>query len=133
MAQEGLLLRVDGSRRDWLESRGPILTLVGGIDDATSRVTGATFRMAEDAAGYFLMLAQTARRARAPGGHVLGPRSASARSWVCVRQCFYSVPAWSAGRTLTARIGDTAIEVTDAGSVVARHERSTVRGSRPLC
>ena len=62
MAREGLLLQVDGSRHDWLEGRGPILTLVGGIDDATSRVTGGTFRMAEDAAGYLLMLAQTARR-----------------------------------------------------------------------
>jgi len=61
MAQEGLLLQVDGSRHDWLESRGPILTLVGGMDDATSEVTGGTFRMAEDAAGYLLMLAQTAR------------------------------------------------------------------------
>jgi transposase len=67
MAKEGLLLQVDGSRHDWLESRGPVLTLVGGIDDATSRVTGATFRAAEDAAGYFLMLAQTASRYGLPG------------------------------------------------------------------
>jgi transposase len=55
-----------------------------------------------------------------------------ARSRVCVRQCFYSVPARFAGRTLTARIGGTAIEVTDAGTVVARHERSTIRGSQTL-
>lgn len=61
MAREGLLLQVDGSRHDWLESRGPILTLVGGIDDATGTVTGGTFRAAEDAAGYFTMLTQTAR------------------------------------------------------------------------
>jgi len=40
---------------------------VGGIDDATSRVTGATFRAAEDAAGYFTMLAQTAHRHGLPG------------------------------------------------------------------
>jgi transposase len=67
MPREGLLLQVDGSRHDWLEGRGPWLTLVGGIDDATSRVTGATFRAAEDAAGYFTMLAQTARRHGLPG------------------------------------------------------------------
>jgi transposase len=67
MAREGLLLQVDGSRHDWLEGRGPVLTLVGGIDDATSRVTGATFRLAEDAAGYFLMLTHTARRLGLPG------------------------------------------------------------------
>ena len=67
MAREGLLLQVDGSRHDWLESRGPLLTLVGGIDDATSRLTGATFREAADAAGYFIMLIQTARRYGLPG------------------------------------------------------------------
>lgn len=31
----GVLVQVDGSRRDWLEERGPWLTLMGGIDDAT--------------------------------------------------------------------------------------------------
>lgn len=62
MAREGMLLQVDGSRHDWLEGRGPVLTLVGGIDDATSRVTGATFREAEDAAGYFSLFTLTARR-----------------------------------------------------------------------
>lgn len=55
-----------------------------------------------------------------------------AKARVCVRQCFYSVPARYAGRQLTARIGGTAIEVTDAGSVVAVHERSVVRGSQTL-
>jgi len=29
MAKEGCLLQVDGSRHDWLEGRGPYLTLVG--------------------------------------------------------------------------------------------------------
>ena len=49
---------VDGSRHDWLEGRGPSLTLVGGIDDATGQVPGAIFREQEDAQGYFLMLRQ---------------------------------------------------------------------------
>jgi len=40
MAQAGLLVQVDGSRHDWLEGRGPWLTLVGGIDDATGIVVG---------------------------------------------------------------------------------------------
>ena len=61
MAQAGMLLQTDGSTHDWLEDRGPRLTLVGGIDDATSAITGATFRAAEDAAGYFLMLTETVR------------------------------------------------------------------------
>ena len=55
-----------------------------------------------------------------------------AKARVCVRQSFYSVPARYAGRRLVARIGGSAIEATDAGSVVARHERSTVRGSQTL-
>ena len=58
MAKEGCLLQVDGSRHDWLEGRGPYLTLVGGIDDATGLVDGATFREQEDAQGYFLVLRQ---------------------------------------------------------------------------
>ena len=56
--QEGMLLQADGSRHDWLEGRGPWLTLLGMIDDATNEVVGATFREAEDAAGYFLVLQQ---------------------------------------------------------------------------
>jgi len=59
MAQAGLLLQTDGSTHDWLEDRGPRLTLVGGIDDATSTITSAGFRVAEDAAGYFAMLTET--------------------------------------------------------------------------
>lgn len=62
MSKAGMLLQTDGSRHDWLEGRGPELTLVGGIDDATGTVTGGVFRAAEDAAGYFEMLVQTARR-----------------------------------------------------------------------
>jgi len=59
MPREGMLLQADGSRHDWLEERGPQLTLIAGIDDATGVVTGGTFRLAEDAAGYFEMLRQT--------------------------------------------------------------------------
>lgn len=62
MPQEGLLLQLDGSRHDWLEGRGPWLTLVGAVDDATGRITGATFRDQEDTAGYFEILRATIRR-----------------------------------------------------------------------
>jgi hypothetical protein len=60
MSQAGLLLQVDGSRHDWLEGRGPWLTLVGGIDDATGIVTGAIFREQEDTAGELVVLTQRA-------------------------------------------------------------------------
>jgi transposase len=35
MAAEGSLLQIDGSPHPWLEERGPQLTLLGAIDDAT--------------------------------------------------------------------------------------------------
>jgi transposase len=55
-AQEGMLLQMDGSRHDWLEGRGPWLTLIGAIDDATGTVPAALFREQEDAQGYMLAL-----------------------------------------------------------------------------
>jgi transposase len=52
----GMLLQTDGSDHDWLEGRGPGLTLIAYIDDATGVVPGAVFRDEEDAAGYMLAL-----------------------------------------------------------------------------
>ena len=54
--QEGMLLQIDGSQHDWLEGRGPYLTLVAAIDDASGKVAGALFREEEDAQGYLLLL-----------------------------------------------------------------------------
>ena len=59
--QEGMLLQIDGSRHDWLESRGPYLTLVGAIDDATGTVPYALFREQEDAQGYFMLLSEVVK------------------------------------------------------------------------
>ncbi|MEO7117867.1 MAG: ISNCY family transposase [Candidatus Limnocylindrales bacterium] len=67
MAREGQLLQVDGSRHRWFGPERPFATLVAGIDDATGRVPGATFRAQEDAAGYFTMLLQTVTRCGRPG------------------------------------------------------------------
>jgi len=53
--QAGMLLQIDGSRHDWLEGRGPYLSLAGAIDDATNEVTAALFRLEEDAHGYMLL------------------------------------------------------------------------------
>lgn len=55
-AMEGMLLQTDGSDHDWLEGRGPGLTLIAYVDDATGEVPGAVFREEEDAAGYMLAL-----------------------------------------------------------------------------
>jgi len=54
--REGMLLQIDGSRDDWLEGRGPYLSLIGAIDDATGKVPFALFRDEEDAQGYALLL-----------------------------------------------------------------------------
>jgi transposase len=67
MPRAGQLLQTDGSRHDWLGDRGPRLTLIGLIDDATGRVTAATFREQEDTAGYLEVLAATLRRHGVPG------------------------------------------------------------------
>jgi transposase len=58
----GMLLQIDGSRHDWLEGRGPYLSLVGGIDDATGLVPWATFHDQEDAHGYFELIRVVLRR-----------------------------------------------------------------------
>lgn len=52
----GMLLQVDGSDHAWLEGRGPRLTLLGAVDDATGEVVAARFRHEEDAHGYMLLL-----------------------------------------------------------------------------
>lgn len=41
--REGQMVQFDTSDYDWLEGRGPKLYLIGGVDDATSKVAGAKF------------------------------------------------------------------------------------------
>lgn len=65
--QEGMLLQIDGSRHDWLEGRGPYLTLIGAIDDATGTVPYALFREQEDAQGYFILLQRIVQSQGIPG------------------------------------------------------------------
>jgi len=56
-AQEGMLLLIDGSCHAWLEERGPELTLLGVIDDATGKVPAAHFQLEhENSAGYLRLL-----------------------------------------------------------------------------
>ena len=65
-AQAGMLLQLDGSRHAWLEERGPWLTLIAAIDDATGTVPVALFREQEDAAGYLALLLQVVRSVGVP-------------------------------------------------------------------
>jgi transposase len=54
----GLMLQIDGSDHEWFEERGPRLTVLGAVDDATGEVVAALFRREEDAHGYMLVLRQ---------------------------------------------------------------------------
>lgn len=67
MVREGQMVQTDGSRHQWFGPDQPYATLIGVVDDATSRLTGATFRAAEDAAGYFTAFSQTATGYGLPG------------------------------------------------------------------
>lgn len=61
MPQAGLLVPCDASPYAWLEDRGPVLSLHGAIDDATSTVLGLHFRPQEDTVGHLQVLAQVLR------------------------------------------------------------------------
>lgn len=65
-AREGEMLLLDASLHRWLEDRGPQLTLLGFLDDATRQVLVAAFFPTEDARGYFLLLRRLLRRFGVP-------------------------------------------------------------------
>jgi len=53
----GMMVLTDASRHDWLEGRGPELTLIGLQDDATSQILSAHFQLeAENTLGYLRAL-----------------------------------------------------------------------------
>ena len=55
-AREGEMVLLDASLHRWLQDRGPQLTLLGFLDDATRKVLVAEFFPTEDARGYFRLL-----------------------------------------------------------------------------
>ena len=125
MPQAGLLVQVDGSRHDWLGDRGPRLTLVGAIDDATGILTGATFRDQEDAAGYLVVLRDTIRAHGLPG------------AWYHDRHGIFETPA-GASLTLEEQLTDTrtltqvgrALAELGIGSIAARSPQAKGRIER---
>jgi transposase len=62
MPQEGMLLQVDGSHHAWLEDRGPVLTLLLAIDDATGMAAHALFQSGETTQGYLLLMQGVLKR-----------------------------------------------------------------------
>jgi transposase len=65
-AREGEMLQLDGSPHDWLQDRGPRLTLLGYQDDATGKVVDAEFFFSEESFGYFRLLRRILRRYGVP-------------------------------------------------------------------
>jgi transposase len=55
-ARMGELVQLDASPFAWLEARGPVMSLHGAIDDATSTVLALHFRPTEDLHGYTTLL-----------------------------------------------------------------------------
>lgn len=53
---QGMMLQVDGSPHDWLEGRGPQMSMIGAVDDAEGILVYGQFRPTEDQAGYLMML-----------------------------------------------------------------------------
>ena len=51
-----MLVQIDGSHHPWLEDRGPKLTLLIAVADATGTVAQAAFRTSEDTRGYLVLL-----------------------------------------------------------------------------
>ena len=66
MPQEGMLVQIDGSEHPWLEDRGPKLTLLIAVDDATGTVAQAVFRTTEDTRGYLVLLEGLVRQQGIP-------------------------------------------------------------------
>ncbi len=56
MAQEGMLVQVDGSHHRWLGNGGPRIALLLTVDDATGTVPAAMFSEEEDTPSYFLLM-----------------------------------------------------------------------------
>jgi len=55
-----------------------------------------------------------------------------AKSRICVRQCFYSVPVRYAGLRIAVRLGADFVEALDGSRVVARHARALGKGIETL-
>ena len=121
MAAEGLLLQLDGSRHDWLEDRGPRLTLVGAIDDATGMVPAATFRDQEDAAAYLEILRATIVGHGLPGALYHDRHSAFAPT--------SPGPAEAGAPAELSQVGRALVEL-GIGSIVARSPQAKGRIER---
>ncbi len=124
-AREGMLIQVDASRHDWLEGRGPLLTLFGGVDDATNKMPSAHFQLeSEDSAGYlrlFRRLVETAGVPLAIYRDQHGTLQRNDKNWTVAEQL--------AGHQLPTQVG-RALEEMGIEAVVARSPQAKGRIER---
>jgi len=106
------------------------LVAAGDLADDRRRINGRTLTVGEHFAAEALTLQPLPAE---PFDTTLGltPR-VDAKSRVCVRQCFYSVPVRFAGRRVDVRLGAECVEAFDGKLLVASHDRLTGRGGESL-
>lgn len=123
--QEGMLLLIDGSWHAWLEQRGPWLTLLGMIDDATGKVAAAHFQAErENTAGYLGLLRSVVEGPGIPLALYRDQHSSLQRNddhWTLEEQL--------AGRQLPTQVG-RALEQLGVEVIVARSPQAKGRIER---
>ena len=123
--QEGMLLQLDASRHDWLEGRGPCLTLFGFADDATNKVPVAHFqREHEDSAGYLRLFRSLVVASGVPLAIYRDQHSTLQRN-----DKNWSVAEQLAGRQFPTQVG-RALEELGIEAVVARSPQAKGRIER---
>jgi len=106
------------------------LVAAGDITDDRRRIGGRTVTVGEHFAGEALTLQPLP--ADAFDVTLRLTARVDAKSRVCVRQNFYSVPVRYAGRRVEVRLGAEVIDVFDGAPVVANHDRLAGRGGESL-
>ena len=97
------MLLLDGSPHDWLEGRGPELSLVGAIDDATGKIPWASFEEAETSKAYLALLQEITRQKGIPASVYADRHSIfvnSKKSWTLEEQLQGSQKPTQVGRAL---------------------------------
>jgi transposase len=123
--QEGMMLLTDASRHDWLEGRGPLLTLIGWIDDATGMTPAARFQAEpEDSAGYLRTLRQLVEGRGIPWSVYRDQHGTFQRN-----DEHWSVAEQLAGRQLPTQVG-RALEELGIESIAARSPQAKGRIER---
>jgi transposase len=124
-AQEGMLVLTDASRHDWLEGRGPMLTMVGWIDDATGKVPSARFQVEhEDSAGYLRTLRHLVEIRGIPWSVYRDQHGAFQRN-----DGHWSIAEQLAGQQLPTQVG-RALEELGIESIAARSPQAKGRVER---